>query len=220
MNIANDLRKICNHPYLISGAYQRITSGLKTMEEKIAIMINSSGKFILLNKLLPKLRDNNNKVLIFSQWRITLDWIEEYLRRKMYPYERIDGNITGNSRQAAIDRFCAPNSNSFIFLLTTKAGGVGLNLTAADTVIINDSDWNPQNDIQAMARCHRIGQSKSVKVYRLITSRSYEKEMFIKASKKLGLGQAIMETQTTNSNNNNSNNKNPRGTMSQKKKIT
>ena len=130
---------VANHPYLISGAYQRITSGVTDMQKKIDLMIRSSGKFILLDKLLPKLRENKNKVLIFSQWRITLDWIEEYLRRKMYPYERIDGSITGNSRQAAIDRFCVTNSTSFIFLLTTKAGGIGLNLTAADTVIINDS---------------------------------------------------------------------------------
>ena len=79
-----------------------------------------------------------------------------------------------------------------MFLLCTRAGGVGINLTAADTVIIFDSDWNPQNDLQAQARCHRIGQEKMVKIYRLITRNSYEREMFDKASLKLGLDKAVL----------------------------
>lgn len=85
---------------------------------------------------------------------------------RKYPYERLDGRIRGNMRQAAIDRYCKPDSDRFVFLLCTKAGGLGINLTAADTVIIYDSDWNPQNDLQAQARCHRIGQKKMVKIYR------------------------------------------------------
>ena len=109
-----------------------------------------------------------------------------------YSFERIDGNVHGNRRQAAIDRFSAPGSQGFVFLLCTKAGGVGINLTAADTVIIFDSDWNPQNDLQAMARCHRIGQQKQVKVYRLITRKTYEMHMFHAASLKLGLDRAVM----------------------------
>ena len=87
----------------------------------------------------------------------------------------------------------SPDSDRFVFLLCTRAGGLGINLTAADTVIIYDSDWNPQNDIQAQARCHRIGQSKSVKVYRLITRNSYEREMFDRASMKLGLDKAVLQ---------------------------
>ena len=82
-----------------------------------------------------------------------------------YPTERIDGNVTGLSRQAAIDRFSDPKNDSFVFLLCTRAGGVGINLTAADTVIIFDSDWNPQNDLQAQARCHRIGQTQQVPLF-------------------------------------------------------
>ena len=95
--------------------------------------------------------------------------------------------------QAAIDRFCKPDSDRFVFLLCTKAGGLGINLTAADTVIIYDSDWNPQNDLQAQARCHRIGQQKMVKVYRLLTRNTYEREMFDKASLKLGLDKAVLQ---------------------------
>ncbi len=104
-----------------------------------------------------------------------------------------DGRVRGNERQKAIDRF-ESEDDSFIFMLSTRAGGVGINLTAADICIIFDSDWNPQNDIQAQARCHRIGQTKSVMIYRLITSRSFEQEMFDRASKKLGLEQAVLGT--------------------------
>ena len=111
-----------------------------------------------------------------------------------YIYERIDGRITGHLRQAAIDRFSRPESDRFIFLLCTRAGGLGINLTAADTVIIYDSDWNPQNDLQAQARCHRIGQEKNVKVYRLITRNTYEREMFDRASLKLGLDKAVLQS--------------------------
>ena len=87
-----------------------------------------------------------------------------------FSYERLDGSVTGDKRQAAIDRFCAHNSSTFLFLLGTRAGGVGINLTAADTVIIYDPDWNPQNDLQAQARCHRIGQKRLVRIYRLVVS--------------------------------------------------
>lgn len=104
-----------------------------------------------------------------------------------------DGRVRGNERQKAIDRF-EREADSFIFMLSTRAGGVGINLTAADTCIIFDSDWNPQNDVQAQARCHRIGQTKQVRIYRLITSRSFETEMFDRASKKLGLEQAVLGT--------------------------
>ena len=115
-----------------------------------------------------------------------LDIIQDYLTMKGYAFERIDGGIKMVDRQAAIDRFSAPNSDRFIFLICTRAGGFGINLTAADT------DWNPQNDIQAQARCHRIGQDKAVNVYRLITNRTYEMEMFQRANMKLGLDKAVL----------------------------
>ena len=132
-----------------------------------------SGKLVLVDKLLPKLKKEGHRVLIFSQMVRVLDILEDYLVDAGYEYERIDGGVIGNRRQRAIDRFCAKNSNVFVFLLSTRAGGVGINLTAADTVVIFDSDWNPQNDIQATARCHRIGQTNEVKVYRLLTRNTY-----------------------------------------------
>ena len=150
-------------------------------------MVQASGKLVLVDKLLPKLKAGGHKVLIFSQMIRVLDILEDYLIQMRFTYERIDGRIRGELRQEAIDRYSKPDSDRFAFLLCTRAGGLGINLTAADTVIIYDSDWNPQNDLQAQARCHRIGQQKSVKIYRLITRNTYEREMFDKASLKLGL---------------------------------
>ena len=106
---------------------------------------------VLLDKLLPKLRKEGHKILIFSQMVRMIDIIEEFCEFRKYTCERLDGRVAGNDRQKSIDRF-NKQSDSFVFLLSTRAGGVGINLTAADTVLIFDSDWNPQNDIQAMVR--------------------------------------------------------------------
>ena len=220
MNIMMELRKCCNHPFLIRGVEQSVLAEICCSDssflsvvahESLSIppesvhsfqdlptnlihkyLLATSGKMVLLDKLLPKLRSQGHKVLVFSQMVRMLDIIQDYLILKGYPFERIDGGVKINERQAAIDRFSAPGSDRFIFLICTRAGGFGINLTAADTVIIYDSDWNPQNDIQAQARCHRIGQDKAVKVYRLITNRTYEMEMFQRANLKLGLDKAVL----------------------------
>lgn len=200
LNTMMELRKCCNHPFLINGAEQKIVSEFQLRypgRHTIEALIQASGKLVLVDKLLPKLKEGGHKVLIFSQMVRCLDILEDYLRVKGYFYERIDGQVRGTLRQAAIDRFSKPDSDRFVFLLCTRAGGLGINLTAADTVIIYDSDWNPQNDIQAQARCHRIGQNKMVKVYRLITHNSYEREMFDRASLKLGLDKAVLQSMNT-----------------------
>uniref|UniRef100_A0A7N6APP1 DNA helicase n=1 Tax=Anabas testudineus TaxID=64144 RepID=A0A7N6APP1_ANATE len=201
LNTMMELRKCCNHPYLITGAEEKIIeefreshSGVDMPDTALQAMIQAAGKLVLIDKLLPKLKAGGHRVLVFSQMVRCLDILEDYLIQKRYPYERIDGRVRGNLRQAAIDRFSRPDSDRFVFLLCTRAGGLGINLTAADTCIIFDSDWNPQNDLQAQARCHRIGQSKSVKIYRLITRNSYEREMFDKASLKLGLDKAVLQS--------------------------
>ncbi|ORZ34456.1 SNF2 family N-terminal domain-domain-containing protein, partial [Catenaria anguillulae PL171] len=201
INIVMELRKCCIHPYLLAGAEEVILSeaNVSTVEEHFKYMIQASGKLVLLDKLLAKLKAGGHKVLIFSQMTKCLDILAEYLRGRQYLYERIDGNIRGPERQAAIDRFSAPGSESFVFLLCTRAGGVGINLTAADTCIIYDSDWNPQNDLQAQARCHRIGQKKPVQIYRLVTRNTYEKEMFDRAGFKLGLDKAVLQKMSADS---------------------
>lgn len=202
MNTMMELRKCCIHPYLLNGAEDQIQYEwrLSHGEDKDSYyknIVNASGKMVLIDKLLPKLKANGHRVLIFSQMVRCLDILEDYLVYKKYPFERIDGRIRGNLRQAAIDRYSKPDSDRFVFLLCTKAGGLGINLTAADTVIIYDSDWNPQNDLQAQARCHRIGQQKMVKIYRLLCRGTYEREMFDKASMKLGLDKAILQSMNT-----------------------
>ncbi len=200
MNLAIELRKCCNHPYLVKGAEEAIHTSNVIEGSEIDKLIMSSGKMVLLDKILPHLKKQGHRVLIFSQFVMVLDVLDDYLRGRNYVFGRIDGSIIGVERQRAIDRFQAPGSDLFIMLLSTRAGGQGINLTAADTVIIYDSDWNPQNDIQAQARCHRIGQTKNVKVYRLLTNKTYEQVMFQAASRKLGLDQAIIQHEQRKSN--------------------
>ncbi|EPY80124.1 hypothetical protein CB1_000856013 [Camelus ferus] len=154
VNTMMELRKCCNHPYLIKGAEEKILGEFRDTYNPAAsdfhlqAMIQSAGKLVLIDKLLPKMKAGGHKVLIFSQMVRCLDILEDYLIHKRYLYERIDGRVRGNLRQAAIDRFSKPDSDRFVFLLCTRAGGLGINLTAADTCIIFDSDWNPQNDLQ------------------------------------------------------------------------
>lgn len=160
--------------------------------DELELLIQSCGKLYVLDQLLGKLKLEGHQVLIFSQFVIMLDVIEDYLRLKGYGYERIDGGTSLRDRELAIDRFSRENKENFVFMLSTKAGGSGITLTAADTVIIYDSDWNPQNDLQAMARCHRIGQDQEVMVYRMITWDTYEQSLFECASRKYGLEEAIL----------------------------
>ncbi len=193
-NLAMQLRKCCNHLFLLNGVEEEIRMQEQGQIDEGDFLTRSSGKLILLDKLLPRLREKGHRVLLFSQFKIMLDILEDYLNLRRFGFERIDGSITGHKRQAAIDRFQDPQSKDppFVMLLSTRAGGVGINLTAADTCIIFDSDWNPQNDVQAMARCHRIGQTKSVKIYRLLTRKTYEMQMFHLSSLKMGLDQAVL----------------------------
>eukprot|EP00804_Cyclotella_cryptica_P025678 CCRYP_002891-RD/>CCRYP_002891-RD protein AED:0.05 eAED:0.05 QI:284/1/1/1/1/1/17/975/2223 len=196
-NLAMQLRKCCNHPFLLTGVEVE-TRNQQPDATAVDLLVKASGKFVLLDKLLPRLKADRHRILLFSQFKIMLDIIEDYLHLRDFKCERIDGSITGLKRQAAIDRFQSKKGTDngreepFIMLLSTRAGGVGINLTAADTCIIFDSDWNPQNDLQAQARCHRIGQTKNVKIYRLLTRKTYEMQMFHMSSMKMGLDQAVL----------------------------
>ena len=161
LNIMMDLKKCCNHPYLFPVASQEAPSLPNGMYE-INALTKASGKLVLLSKMLRLLKEQGHRVLIFSQMTKMLDILEDFLEGEQYKYERIDGGITGTLRQDAIDRFNAPGAQQFVFLLSTRAGGLGINLATADTVVIYDSDWNPHNDIQAFSRAHRIGQTNKV----------------------------------------------------------
>ena len=187
LNIMMELKKASNHPFMFPNAEERILKGSDRREDILKSLITSSGKMMLLDRLLTKLKKDNHRVLIFSQMVKMLDILSDYLRLRGYQYQRLDGTIAAGPRRMAIDHFNAPNSNDFCFLLSTRAGGLGINLMTADTVILFDSDWNPQADLQAMARAHRIGQKNPVSIYRLVSKDTVEEEVLERARNKLML---------------------------------
>ena len=187
LNIMMELKKASNHPYMFPSAEDRIVNGSERPEDRLKGLITSSGKMMLLDQLLTKLRKDNHRVLIFSQMVKMLDILGDYLSQRNYRYQRLDGTIAAGPRRMAIDHFNAPDSKDFCFLLSTRAGGLGINLMTADTVILFDSDWNPQADLQAMARAHRIGQTKPVSIYRLVSKETVEEEVLERARNKLML---------------------------------
>ncbi|CDF88600.1 BN860_14048g1_1 [Zygosaccharomyces bailii CLIB 213] len=190
LNIVMQLRKCCNHPYLFEGAEP---GPPYTTDEHL---VYNAGKMIVLDKLLKKLKAKGSRVLIFSQMSRLLDILEDYCYLRDYEYCRIDGSTTHEDRIEAIDDFNKPESDKFVFLLTTRAGGLGINLVTADTVVLYDSDWNPQADLQAMDRSHRIGQKKQVHVYRFVTESAIEEKVIERAAQKLRLDQLVIQQGT------------------------
>ncbi|KAI4381702.1 hypothetical protein MLD38_007754 [Melastoma candidum] len=186
-NLMVQLRKNCNHPDLLESAYDG-----SYFYPPIEQIVAQCGKFRLLDRLLSKLFALGHKVLIFSQWTKILDIMDYYFSEKGYEVCRIDGNVKLDERRRQIQEFNDVKSNYRIFLLSTRAGGLGINLTAADTCILYDSDWNPQMDLQAMDRCHRIGQTKPVHVYRLATAQSIEGRILKRAFSKLKLEHVVI----------------------------
>lgn len=201
LNIMMELKKISNHPYMFQGAEERVLNGSSRREDQIKGLITSSGKMMLLDQLLTKLRKDGHRVLIFSQMVKMLDILGDYLRIRGYQFQRLDGTIPAGPRRMAINHFNAENSDDFCFLLSTRAGGLGINLMTADTVIIYDSDWNPQADLQAMARAHRIGQKKPVSVYRLVAKQTIEEEVVKRARNKLFLEYLTIQAGVTDEGN-------------------
>ncbi|KAJ9109046.1 hypothetical protein QFC21_000372 [Naganishia friedmannii] len=156
-------------------------------------LIDNAGKMIILDKLLKNMKEKGSRVLIFSQMSRVLDILEDYCLFRGYKYCRIDGGTDHESRTRAIDDYNSPDSDKFIFLLTTRAGGLGINLVTADIVVLFDSDWNPQADLQAMDRAHRIGQTKQVYVFRFITQDAIEERIIERATQKLKLDQLVIQ---------------------------
>ncbi|OAA79700.1 chromatin remodelling complex ATPase chain ISW1 [Akanthomyces lecanii RCEF 1005] len=187
LNIVMQLRKCCNHPYLFEGAEP---GPPYTTDEHL---VYNAGKMKVLDRLLKRLQGEGSRVLIFSQMSRLLDILEDYCVFRDYKYCRIDGSTAHEDRIAAIDEYNKPGSEKFVFLLTTRAGGLGINLTSADIVILYDSDWNPQADLQAMDRAHRIGQTKQVVVYRFVTDNAIEEKVLERAAQKLRLDQLVIQ---------------------------
>jgi chromodomain-helicase-DNA-binding protein 4 len=188
-NILMQLRKCLCHPFVYNGAIEE-----RHLERHVTHqnLVEASSKLQLLEQLLPKLQERGHRVLIFSQFLDMLDICEDFLEGMALPYQRLDGKINSLEKQKRIDEFNAPNSPLFAFLLSTRAGGVGINLATADTVIILDPDFNPHQDIQAISRAHRIGQTKKVLCFQLMTRGSAEEKVMQIGRKKMALDEVVI----------------------------
>eukprot|EP01127_Copromyxa_protea_P016450 TRINITY_DN4889_c0_g2_i1.p1 TRINITY_DN4889_c0_g2~~TRINITY_DN4889_c0_g2_i1.p1 ORF type:complete len:1099 (-),score=234.97 TRINITY_DN4889_c0_g2_i1:59-3355(-) len=187
MNAVINLKKCCNHPYLFNGAEPLFNGIYKEGEH----LVENSGKLVVLDKLLEKFKKDGQKVLIFCQMTRMLDILQDYLHFRNYTYERLDGSVRGEERYVTVRNF--NTEETFIFLLSTRAGGLGLNLTSASKVIFYDSDWNPQQDLQAQARVHRIGQKSEVSVIRLVARHTVEEVILSRAYRKLKLKHDVLD---------------------------
>lgn len=185
-NIVMQLKKVANHPYLFY-----TDDDLHSLPSDF--LIRSSGKFELLSHVLKKLQRTGHRVLMFSQMTSALDFLETFMMQIGIKYMRLDGTTKADDRQALLEDFNKPDSPYFCFLLSTRAGGLGLNLQTADTVIIFDSDWNPMMDLQAQDRAHRIGQTKEVRVLRLICSGTIEVQILERANRKLRMDAQVIQ---------------------------
>mmetsp|Transcript_23315 Transcript_23315/g.44503 ORF Transcript_23315/g.44503 Transcript_23315/m.44503 type:complete len:1563 (+) Transcript_23315:317-5005(+) len=184
-NLLMQLRKVCNHPYQLPGA--EVDPDGTVLED----LVEASGKLRMLDRLLVKLKEAGHRTVLFSQFTHTLDLLDDYMRMKGYKFARLDGSTNRVQRMIDVGSFNRPGSDLFVYMLSTRAGGLGLNLQTADTCILFDSDWNPQVDLQAMARVHRIGQTKVVHIYRLVTTGSVEERVVQRAEKKLYLDKMV-----------------------------
>ncbi|KAI2804812.1 SWI/SNF- matrix-associated actin-dependent regulator of chromatin sub A member 5 [Blomia tropicalis] len=187
LNILMQLRKCSNHPYLFDGAEPGPPYTTDTH------LVENAGKMALLDKLLPRLKEQDSRVLIFSQMTRMLDILEDYSLWRGYKYCRLDGQTSHEDRERSIEEFNKPDSEKFLFMLSTRAGGLGINLATADIVILYDSDWNPQADLQAQDRAHRIGQKKPVRVFRFITENTVEERIVERAEVKLRLDTLVIQ---------------------------
>jgi ATP-dependent helicase STH1/SNF2 len=188
-NAIMQLRKICNHPYV----FEQVEMGINPTKETGMDLYRVSGKFELLDRLLPKLKATRHRVLIFFQMTAIMDIMEDFLRFRGFKYLRLDGSTKPEDRTLLLNAFNAPGSDIDIFILSTRAGGLGLNLQTADTVIIYDSDWNPHQDLQAQDRAHRIGQKMEVRILRLVTIKSVEETILERARDKLEIDGKVIQ---------------------------
>ncbi|CAL8273596.1 unnamed protein product [Gadus morhua 'NCC'] len=195
MNTIMQLRKICNHPYIFQqieesfSEHLGFTGGIVQGPD----LYRASGKFEVLDRILPKLEATNHKVLLFCQMTTLMTIMEDYFAYRSFKYLRLDGTTKADDRGMLLKSFNDPDSQYFIFLLSTRAGGLGLNLQSADTVVIFDSDWNPHQDLQAQDRAHRIGQTNEVRVLRLCTINSVEEKILAAAKYKLNVDQKVIQ---------------------------
>ncbi|KAK2793864.1 hypothetical protein FQN50_009971 [Emmonsiellopsis sp. PD_5] len=188
-NMLMQLRKLCNHPFVFESVEDEMNPGRGTND----LIWRTAGKFELLDRILPKFKASGHRVLMFFQMTQIMNIMEDFLRLRGLKYLRLDGSTKSDDRSDLLREFNAPGSDYFCFLLSTRAGGLGLNLQTADTVIIYDSDWNPHQDLQAQDRAHRIGQKNEVRILRLITSNSVEERILERAQFKLDMDGKVIQ---------------------------
>lgn len=188
-NMLMQLRKLCNHPFVFEEVEEQMNPGKGNND----LLWRTAGKFELLDRILPKFQQTGHRVLIFFQMTQIMNIMEDFLRLRGISYLRLDGSTKADDRSELLKQFNAPNSPIFCFLLSTRAGGLGLNLQTADTVILYDSDWNPHQDLQAQDRAHRIGQKNEVRILRLITSNSVEEKILERANFKLDMDGKVIQ---------------------------
>ncbi|XP_073979310.1 ATP-dependent helicase brm-like isoform X2 [Rhodnius prolixus] len=195
MNTIVQLRKLCNHPFMFHHIEEKYCDhvGSQTGVVSGPDLYRVSGKFELLDRILPKLKATGHRVLLFCQMTQLMTIMEDYLSWRGFLYLRLDGSTKSEDRGDLLKKFNNPENEFFIFLLSTRAGGLGLNLQAADTVIIFDSDWNPHQDLQAQDRAHRIGQQNEVRVLRLMTVNSVEERILAAARYKLNMDEKVIQ---------------------------
>lgn len=188
-NMLMQLRKLCNHPYVFEPVEDQMNPTKATNDS----IWRTAGKFELLDRVLPKFQATGHRVLMFFQMTQIMNIMEDFLRLRGVKYLRLDGATKSEDRSELLRLFNEPNSPYFCFLLSTRAGGLGLNLQTADTVIIYDSDWNPHQDLQAQDRAHRIGQKNEVRILRLISSNSVEEKILERAQFKLDMDGKVIQ---------------------------
>ncbi|KAK1756169.1 SNF2 family N-terminal domain-containing protein [Echria macrotheca] len=188
-NMIMQLRKLCNHPFV----FDEVENQMNPASISNDLLWRTAGKFELLDRILPKYKATGHRVLMFFQMTAIMDIMEDFLRYRGIQYLRLDGTTKSEDRSDLLRDFNRPDSPYFMFLLSTRAGGLGLNLQTADTVIIYDSDWNPHQDLQAQDRAHRIGQKNEVRILRLISSASVEEKILERARFKLDMDGKIIQ---------------------------
>jgi ATP-dependent helicase STH1/SNF2 len=188
-NMIMQLRKLCNHPFV----FDEVENQMNPTSTSNDLLWRTAGKFELLDRVLPKYQKTGHRVLMFFQMTAIMDIMEDFLRYRGIAFLRLDGTTKSDDRSDLLREFNAPDSPYFMFLLSTRAGGLGLNLQTADTVIIYDSDWNPHQDLQAQDRAHRIGQKNEVRILRLISSNSVEEKILERAKFKLDMDGKVIQ---------------------------
>ncbi|KAJ9061306.1 ATP-dependent DNA helicase Snf21 [Entomophthora muscae] len=188
-NTIMQLRKACNHPFV----FPEVESAVNPYGLSNDNLFRVSGKFELLDRILPKFFQTGHRVLIFFQMTTIMTIFEDYLTYRHIKYLRLDGTTKQDTRANQLSEFNNPDSDIKLFMLSTRAGGLGLNLQTADTVVIFDSDWNPHQDLQAQDRAHRIGQKKKVLILRLITANTVEEKILERAQFKLDIDGKVIQ---------------------------